>query len=246
MVKRLAFGASALAIALLLTVVYLGTRLRDERRIVRAETEAEMLRVQRDSILRVVAANDSLQAELSQVREGMQAEADRLVARIDELEAERVDDQLSVRRLRRTADLQARLESTYPEMAASRWGVTEVFDEENGIGIEYLLVPLWFSETFIIDHQNSLAYATQVDTLRVLDGLRQRISVLQDSVFTLERSSRQSYATGYDAAFERYQALNREYIAELRRPRFNLGVPGGIAAVAGSFGVGALMGAVVR
>jgi hypothetical protein len=246
MLKRIAFGASLIAGVLLLLVVFLGTRLRDERRIARAEFEAEILRTQRDSILRVVAINDSLQRELSFVRTSMETEATRLLGRIEELENERVSNQLSVRRLRRTEDLRTRIESTFPEMAASQWGVTEVFDEANGVGVEYLLVPLWFSETFIIDHQNSLAFRTQVDTFRVLDGLRQQISQLQDSVFTLERSSRDAYRTGFDAAYTQYMALNREYIDELKRPRFDLGVPGGIATMLGSFGAGALMHSVVR
>jgi hypothetical protein len=246
MVKRLAILAALAAGVLLLLVVFLGTRLRDERRIVRAEFEAEMLRTQRDSILRVVAINDSLQRELSFVRTGMEAEAARLLGRIDELEQERVANQLSVRRLRRTDDLRARIETTFPEMAASQWGVSEVFDDANGVGIEYLMVPLWFSETFLIDHQNSLAFQTQVDSFRVLDGLRQQISQLQDSVFVLERGSRQAYQNGYDVAFARYEALNRDFIAELRRPRFDLGVKGGIVTMVGSFGAGALLGAVVR
>ena len=246
MVKRIAFGTSLIAGVLLLLVVFLGTRLRDERKIARAEFEAEMLRTQRDSIMRVVAINDSLQRELSVVRTTMEAEAGRLLARIDELESERVANQLSVRRLRRTDDLRARIETTFPEMAASQWGVTEVFDEANGVGIEYLMVPLWFSETFLIDHQNSLAFQTQVDTFRVLDGLRQQITQLQDSVLILERSSRTAYQNGYDTAFARYEALNREYIDQLRRPRFNLGVPGGIATMLGSFGAGALLTTVVR
>lgn len=246
MLKRLAFGASLIAGVLLLLVVFLGTRLRDERRIARAEFEAEILRTQRDSILRVVAINDSLQRELSFVRTTMEAEADRLLDRIQQLENERAASQLSVRRLRRADDLRARIESTFPEMAASKWGVTEVFDDENGVGIEYLLVPLWFSETFIIDHQNALAFRTQVDTFRVLDGLRQQISQLQDSVLTLERSSREAYRNGFDAAYSQYMALNREYIDELKRPRFDLGLPGGIATLIGSFGAGALMHSVVR
>jgi len=246
MLKRLAFGASLIAGVLLLLVVFLGTRLRDERRIARAEFEAEILRTQRDSILRVVAINDSLQRELSFVRTTMEAEADRLLDRIQQLENERAASQLSVRRLRRADDLRARIESTFPEMAASKWGVTEVFDDETGVGIEYLLVPHWFSESIIIHDQNALAFRTQVDTFRVLDGLRQQISQLQDSVLTLERSSREAYRNGFDAAYSQYMALNREYIDELKRPRFDLGLPGGIATLIGSFGAGALMHSVVR
>ena len=49
-------------------------------------------------------------------------------------------------------ELKQRLLENFPESGGSDWGVKDVFNEENGIEIEYLLVPLWFSETFIIDH----------------------------------------------------------------------------------------------
>ena len=244
--RRLATLLVVVAIALLLGVVYLGTRLRAEREIARAEMEAEFLRMQRDTILTIAAANDSLQRELSYQRAGMEAEADRLRERITDLEAARVQEQLTVRRLRQKEDLRARLEQTFPEMAASDWGVTEVFNEENGVGLEYLLVPLWFSETFLIDHQNSLAFQTQVDTLRALNGLLEQVSALQDSVLVLERGTRLAYERGYNEAYTRYEALNRDYIALLRQPRFSLGVPGGVGALAGSIGAGFLLGTVAR
>jgi hypothetical protein len=244
--RRVAVGLGVVAVVLLAVAVYLGTRLRNEREIVRAQVELEYMREQRDSILSIVARNDSLQTELNIVRASLEGEANRLRARVDELEAGRAAAQLTVRGLRRRADLEDRLRSTFPEMAASDWGVTEVFNEAEQVGVEYLLVPLWFSETFVIDHQNAVAWRAQADTLRALDTLRVRISTLQDSVFTLERSSRDSYQVGYQDAFGRYESLNADYIDLLRQPRFSLGVKGGVATMAGTFGLGLLVGAVAK
>jgi hypothetical protein len=240
--KRLAIAAITVAIGLGFTVVWLSTRLRADKLIVQAQTEARMLREQRDSILRVVARNDSLQAELMAVRAGFEEERGRLLAQVDSAEQRRATEQLTVRRLRRRADLQARLNQTFPEVAASDWGVREIWNEQEQIGIEYLLVPVGFTETFIIDHQNSLAYESQRDTLRSVVQLDSRIISLQDSVFSLERSSRSAFQTGYDQAFTLYQTLNERYIDELRKPRFSLGVKGGIATMAGTFALGVLIG----
>ncbi len=246
MLKKLLGIVGVVALVLLVVVVYLHTRLRAEREIVRAQAEAEFLRSQRDTILAIVAANDSLQREVALIRDEKEAEAVRLQDRIDQLERDRAAEQLTVRRLRRKEDLQERLRRTFPEMAASDWGVTEVFNEENGIGIEYLLVPLWFSETFIIDHQNALAFRTQADTLRSLAGVLQQVNVLQDSIFSLERGSRTAFERGYADAFTRYEALNRDYIELLRQPRFSLGVPGGLTLLAGSLGAGFVLGTVIK
>jgi TolA-binding protein len=241
--NRLAVVAGVLAVVLALGVAYLWTRLGSEAAIARAETEAKMLREQRDSILTIVARNDSLQRELGVVRRGLEAEADELRERIASLEVNRVETQLTVRRLRRSDALQARFASTFPEVAASNWGVTEVLDEEEGVGIEYLMVPLWFSETFMIDHENSEAYQAQVESFASLTGVQDRVIHLQDSVFVLERQSRDAYQTGYDNAFALYQNLNREHISLLRQPRISLGIPGGIMTAAGTFGLGILLGA---
>ncbi len=243
MAKKMAGLAVVVAIVLALAVAHLWTRLGSAAAIARAETEARMLSEQRDSILSVVAQNDSLQRELGFVRTALEAEADQLRARIALLEAERVETQLTVRRLRRSDELQARIASTFPEMAASNWGVTEIVDEEEGVGIEYLMVPLWFTETFLIDHENSKAYEAQVESYASLVGVQDRVVVLQDSVFALERRSREAYQVGYDNAFTLYQNLNREHIALLRQPRFSLGIPGGLLTAAGTFGLGAILGA---
>lgn len=242
MFNRPTLIAGALAIVLALAVAHLWTRLGSEAAIARAETEARMLSEQRDSILSIVAQNDSLQRELGAVRTGLEAEADELRQRIASLEIDRVENQLTVRRLRRTDALQARFASTFPEVAASNWGVTEVIDEEEGIGIEYLMVPAWFTETFLIDHQNSKAYEAQVESFASLSGVQDRVIQLQDSVFALERQSRDAYQTGYDNAFTLYQNLNREHINLLRQPRISLGIPGGILTAAGTFGLGMLLG----
>lgn len=243
MARRTTIGAVVVAIILALTVAHLWTRLGAEAAIARAETEARMLSEQRDSILSIVARNDSLQRELSLVRTSLEAEADVLRDRIAMLESERVETQLTIRRLRRSDELQARFASTFPEMAASNWGVTEVVDEVEGVGIEYLMVPLWFSETFLIDHENAEAYRAQTESYASLVGVQDRVVVLQDSVISLERQSRDAYQLGYDNAFTLYQNLNREHIDLLRQPRISLGIPGGLLTAAGAFGLGAILGA---
>ena len=243
MAKRMAIVAGVLAVVLGIAVAHLWTRLSSAEAIARAETEARMLTEQRDSILSVVAQNDSLQRELGLVREALEDEADVLRAQIAFLEAQRVETQLTVRRLQRSSELQARFAATFPEMAASNWGVTEVVDEEEGVGIEYLMVPLWFSETFLIDHENALAYQAQTESYASLVGVQDRVVILQDSVLALERRSRDAYQLGYDNAFTLYQNLNREHIALLRQPRISLGIPGGLLTAAGTFGLGAILGA---
>lgn len=48
-----------------------------------------------------------------------------------------------------------KFENTFPEVAQSDWDVTEIVNE-NSFENKFLVIPLWFNKTFIIDHQNTL------------------------------------------------------------------------------------------
>ncbi|MFQ5865736.1 MAG: hypothetical protein ACE5IW_10960 [bacterium] len=218
MLKKLLIAVGVFAVTLMLALSYITARFIDKEEIMRTKIEMERLKASRDSILTVVAIRDSMQNLLQNQVSSLQVEANSLREQVALLEELRQSEQLSVRRLRRREDLQRRLQQTYPEMAHSDWGVTEVFNEEAGIGIEYLLIPLWFSETFIIEHQNSESYKRQRDKLVLVDSLQNTIVALKDSLFHLEREKSAAYKAGYDEAYARYDTLSQKYIKLLEKP----------------------------
>ena len=245
MLKKFLIAVCVFAVLLLVALSYITARFVDHEEIMRAKTEAAQLRASRDSLRVEVANRDAQQRVLQTQVSQLQGEAKELRTRVNELEQERVEKQLTVRRLRRKTDLLHRLKETFPEMAYSDWGVTEVYNEDEDIHIEYLLVPLWFSETFIIDHQNSELYRAQRDTLWALDSLTTQVGVLQDSIFHLERENRLAFQNGYDNALAKYEALNEKYINLLQKPpKITLGLPklGWVAAsAAGGIALGVLI-----
>jgi len=86
------------------------------------------------------------------------------------------------------------------------------------LGLEYLLVPAWFAETFIIDHANATSWHAQKHRLLELDSLRSVVASLQDSV-------------------------TRRYIAQLNKPRIKLP---SVVGFVGAVGVGFVVGRVTR
>ena len=190
--------------------------------ILRAQLKMQQLRSQRDSIKVVVAIRDSMQRVIQGIIKDNQVEADSLKDKVGQLEEERKEAQLSVRKLRKDEDLQNKFIETFPEIAGSDWGVQEVHNEEADLDIEYLLVPLWFSETFIIDHQNSKSYKKQTGLLYTVDSLRINVIALQDSVLRLEEEKSSAYKNGYDIAYGEFEDLNDKYINELKKPTFGL------------------------
>lgn len=226
MLKKLLIAVSLFAIVLMLALSYVTARFIDHEEILRAKTEAEQLRASRDSLLFQVAERDSVEKVLQARVGNLLMEAETLRAHVAELEEIRKEMQLSVRRLRRKEDLQARLVETFPEMAAENWGVTKLRDEVEDVEIEYLLVPLWFSETFIINHKNAESYKAQRDSLKMLDTLQTEVIALQDTIFHLEQANRIAFQTGYNAAFAKYETLNGKYIDLLQKPpQIKMGLP---------------------
>ena len=213
-------------------------------RIARARADAERLAAQRDSIATVVEHATRAQARLRRERDVESARADALRDSVTALELARAERQLTVRTIRRTADLEARIAETFPELAASPWGLTTVpFEDGDTLGLEFLMVPAWFAETFVIDHENAVSWRAQRDRLLEVDSLRRTVARLQDSVIQLERANRLAYETGYREAYAGYEDLSRRYVAELRKPRVTLGRTIGLVAAVGA---GVVLGAVVR
>ena len=228
MLKKLLIVISAFAIILMLAFTYLTARFIDHEEIMRAKIEAQQLKANRDSLLSEVAKRDTLQRKFQDQVSDLRGEAKTLRVQVARLERERAQQQLTVRRLRSKHDLLRKLKEEFPEMAYSDLGVTEVYDEEEDVSIEYLLVPLRFSETFIIDHQNSESYEAQRDKFLQVDSLQQCVIVLQDTIFRLEKENRLAYETGYNEAYAEFKTVNEKYIKLLEKPpqvSMGLGLP---------------------
>jgi len=237
--RKTALLVLALIVAVLLLVQAYGGR---RQAIAQARAAASHLRLQRDSLRAAVAARNRERSALMRERQAHEAELTRLRESVALLEKRRAAAQLSVREIRTTGALQTRLRNTFPELGKGGWGLTTLpFEDGDTLGLEYLLVPAWFAETFIIDHANAESWRAQKDRLLELDSLRSVVASLQDSVTRLHAANA-TYATGYDAAYASHQDLTRRYIAELNKPRIELPTIVGFVATAGvGFVVGRVM-----
>jgi hypothetical protein len=231
----------ALIIALLLLVQWYGPR-RGE--VARAQAAASQLRRQRDSLVTVVRQREREQAALTVRLQQHRKEAKGLRDSVTAIEGRRSAHQLDVRRIRTVGELQDRLRAAFPELGPARWGVTTLpFEGGDSLGLEYLLVPAWFAETFIIDHANAASWREQKDRLLAVDSLHSVVVALQDSVIRLEAAKALAYQAGYQAAYVGYQDLSTRYVAELQKPRIRLP---SLVGFVGAVGVGFVVGRVTR
>lgn len=229
--RRSLIAALAVALAIVLLVNAYGN---NHEKIAAARAEADRLEGQRDSLVLLVRDRERQQAALLLERKTHEAEATRLRDSVSALERHRAARQLTVRRIETVGVLQDRLRAAFPELGDKGFGLTNVLlDDGDTLGIEYLLVPAWFAETFLIDHANAESWRAQKDRLLAVDSLRLAIVALQDSVTRLEALNADAYAAGYDAAYADYRDLSARYVAELKKPRIRLGSAIGLLGAAG-------------
>jgi hypothetical protein len=205
------------------------------KELARVRAEVRQLATQRDSLDRVVRDRDARRTAIARDRDAHRAEADRLRDSVRAIERRRAERQLTLTHLRTVGALQDTLRAVFPELGARGWGFTTVaIDDGDTLGLEVLVVPAWFAQTFAIDRVNAESWRAQKDRLLAVDSLQQTVTLLHDSITSLERANRVAYETGYRAASASVDDLSRRYAAELRKPRFTLGRTIGLVAAVGA------------
>jgi uncharacterized protein YhaN len=212
--------------------------------IARVRAHAERLATERDSLHAAVRERDERQSALAAQRDAHRAHADRLRDSVRALERRRADRQVTLRQVRTVGALQDTLLALFPELGDAGWGLATVpLDQVDTLGIEVLVVPAWFAETFAIDRVNAESWRGQQVRLVAVDSLQLRVVRLQDSIVALEHASRLAYDAGYRAAYAAHQDLTQRRVTELRTPRVTFGRTVGLVAAVGA---GVLLGVVIR
>ena len=207
----------------------------NRKAIAQAWADAARLTTQRDSLVAVVRDRERQQAALTIQRQTHEADITRLRDSAIALERRRAAAQLTVRQLRTVGALQDQLRAAFPELGASAWGLTTLpVDDGDTLGLDYLLVPAWFAETFVIDHANADSWRAAKDQLLAVDSLRLVVTALQDSVTRLEAANLRAYEADYQAAYTGYRDLSQRYVAELKKPGISLGRTIGLVAAVGA------------
>jgi chromosome segregation ATPase len=222
-----------LAVVLVVVAFILGSNANKEE-IARVEAQMRDMKSQRDSIGAFVAFKDSMQHILQKRITELETDADNLRDQVKILETARKKEQLAVRMLKTPDDLKNKFAQTFPELPEEKIKIFEEYVSEVDISVQYLGVPLWFSETFIIDHNNSISYKKQKGKLETLDSLNLKVISLHETVLVLEKEKSEAYRVGYDSAYTHYMEISKLYINELEKPRFELphwgAIIGGAAA----------------
>lgn len=233
--KNALIAVSVIAVLLAVAFSYMLAWSSNKDQIAQLKLDLQAAEAQRDSIHQAVATKDIRIASLEGEVATKESAAELLRARVRQLENQRQSQQREIRALRTIDSLSAKFQATYPEVAELVF-VSEV--QVEGLGIDYLLVPVWFAETFFLEHEDAQNYRAQRNLLQNVDGLQQEISGLQNEVIGLEREKNLLFQQGYDKAFALYNTCNTDLRTHLATPpRFQLLGNRSTALVSGAVGI---------
>jgi len=219
MLKRLAIFSAAVAVCTMVALAYVTARFVDKDEILRAQNELHAVKQQRLELEKKVGVLSEQQAALKaevQVKATEIAENKKMIAR---LEQARENDQLKVRQLRTANDLERKFMETYPAVAkADNVGIAQLPNKKGTLTLDYMVVPAWFSETFIIEHEAKQVLEEELVQFRANEKLYGNVIELSRRVLSLEEEKTAAYQQGYEVAYARYEDINERYIGLLKEP----------------------------
>lgn len=197
--------------------------------------EKTRLETQKQEVEKKVEENSKIQEELNTEVDSLLNERDRLKTEVAELEIQRKANQLSVRRLRNTDQIIKKFIDTYQQLNESNVFVFEhPINREGTLKMDYAGIPSAYLETFMIEHDRADKYLKEKNALDSAVALGDQVFKLKDSIYVLEKEKFQLYKTAYEDAYNAYMKINKDYIDELKKPKFELphwgAVLGGAAA----------------
>ncbi|MGE5860621.1 MAG: hypothetical protein ACM34J_08700, partial [Ignavibacteria bacterium] len=176
------------------------------------------LQNQRIELLALVSKKDSIQKVLEEKVADLKSEVEQKEAEVESLEKSRQIAQLNVRKLETANDLEIQLMETYPQVKESMRRIEVPVKGLAGVTLEYWSVPFRFSETFLIEHQNSENYKNQRDRLKDVTSMQEKIIVMTEKITVLEKEKSEAYKNGYDSAYVKYMDVNEKYLKLLNNP----------------------------
>ena len=158
---------------------------------------------------------------------------------INDLEKAAREKQLKIRGIDTSIESLNLFVETFPEFSRDKgFGMVDVVSEKTGIKRSYLSMPIFFTETFVIEHNNLetaekelLKYQENEELYGDARALRMKVDRQSDRIQAVLTDAN-------NACHIRTEALRDRYINQLEKPRFEL--PGGAKMVGcAALGIGA-------
>ena len=170
--------------------------------------------------------------------------------RIAELEEETAGGRLTVRRIDTRAAILDAFKKTFPDLSTGAdFGIVKIYDEVEGLNQDYLSLPVMYSQTFIIEHNELVNARAEIQERKDIEALYGNAIDLSNKVIDkdkeiagLKDKNTIVYKEGYEAGYARTVELRDDLESCYKEPRFKMPGVGTLALCAAGVGGGIYLG----
>lgn len=201
-----------------------------------ARQAAKEAHEQKEQADKNIAALTVRQVDLEKEKTRLETEAKALEGKVMEQDAalvalakERDDAVFVLRQLDTTDELEARFGKNFPEVIHDiGFGIRDIMDDD-GNPIPYMVIPAWFAQVFIEDHEGIANLQQQLeisggieDILKRLVAMKERINMQSEKIGELSEDKFRVADEARNACDARFDKANDALITEYKRPKFQL------------------------
>ncbi len=136
-----------------------------------------------------------------------------------ELQERLEETKFHTRLIRTNEKLVEKYKETFPEFAnAKDLGVLAMTDLDSGIEVDYFIQPLWFIDTFIIQHQELKAKELQLASYKEDEKKYGKARALTTKIIMLEGRLSTARETAFNSCEGKYNQISQDYIQNLKEP----------------------------
>lgn len=172
------------------------------------------------------SAIDALQNQIGQTEELVaqkETEIDELNQAITAEKEQRENQKLTIRLIDNDNSLLDTFKQAYPEFSRSaKFGIVQMFDDVNQVTIPYLSLPLYFVDTFIVEHSQLESYKITEAKYGEVVSVYEEVSSLKDQISLLEKQKADAWSEGYNNGYKLYTESQSELIACYKQPRIKI------------------------
>lgn len=129
----------------------------------------------------------------------------------------------------------------FPKFRNTPMGLIEVRSPRTGLEVTSYYLPVQLVSSFIEDRKELIKEKEKEEVWKKINFTYESYVSLQDTIISLKEQKAQEFRRGFEDGMKRYEALNKDYLEELKAPKLNFGFPT-LGTMIGSAAAGYIIG----
>ena len=210
-------------------------------KIQKAEKDLTDYKTMYKSTMHKADSLDAIIDTLQKEKEGFKSSIDSLNGAITVLQQQKKNEFYRIAGMFEPDSLVDEVKVTFPKFRNTLMGLIDVKSPRSGREITSYYFPVELVSSFIQDRKELIKANEENEARKKIGMTYESYVALQESVISLKEQKAQEFQHGFADGMKRYEALNKDYIDELKTPKLNFGLPT-LGTMIGSAAVGYIVG----